>query len=104
VGGGDEKEGSGSGGGGGGAAAAVEAPTDEATIAALYKQAATKFNIKQKDCIKFLIEKVGAGARLRRAGVLDRFKERPEATASAGTSQTKGDAPASAPSPMFLLF
>ena len=60
----DKKGGSGSGGGGGkdDPVEAVEAPTDEATVSALYKQAATKFNIKQKDCIKFLIEKVGAPA------------------------------------------
>jgi hypothetical protein len=31
---------------------------DPVTLAAVYKQAYTKFNIKQKDCIKFLVEKV----------------------------------------------
>lgn len=31
---------------------------DKATLTTIYKQAYTKFNIKQKDCIKFLIEKV----------------------------------------------
>jgi hypothetical protein len=42
-------------GGGGGEQAA---PMTPAEITAAYKLASTKFNIKQKDCIKFLVEKV----------------------------------------------
>jgi hypothetical protein len=38
----------------------AETPLDPTVIAGLYKQAATKFNIKQKDCIKFLVEKVSS--------------------------------------------
>lgn len=61
---GDSSAGGGGGGGNGsngaGAAEEEEEPVvlDAATLAAIYKQAYTKFNIKQKDCIKFLVEKV----------------------------------------------